>query len=114
MLSRDGPRSDEPSSAAMIAIANHRRRLERRDREETARLLVRARGYHGAVDACLRNGWEEILTLLLAARTRPGPADTGVRGPASQILSFALSRHRLANPHLGFKVGRAERVKEAG
>ena len=33
-------------------------------REETARLLVLARGYHGAVDACLRNGWEDILALL--------------------------------------------------
>jgi len=98
----------------MIAIANYHRRLERRDREEAARLLVLARGYHGAVDACLRNGWEEILTLLLAARTRPGPADAGVRGPASPILSFAVSRHRLANPHLGLQAGRAESVKEAG
>ena len=95
-------------------IANHHRRLERRDREETARLLVLARGYHGAVDACLRNGWEEILTLLLAARTRPEPADASVRGPASPILSFALSRHRLANPHIGLQAGRAESVEEAG
>jgi len=49
----------------MNAIVSHNRRLKRRDREETARLLVLARGYHGAVDACLRNGWEEILALLL-------------------------------------------------
>ncbi len=52
----------------MTAIASHHRRLERRDREETARLLVLARGYHGAVDACLRNGWEDILALLLGAK----------------------------------------------
>jgi hypothetical protein len=48
----------------MNAIATPRRRLTRQTREETARLLVLARGYHGAVDACLRNGWEEILALL--------------------------------------------------
>lgn len=57
----------------MIAIASHHRRLERRDREETARLLVLARGYHGAVDACLRNGWEEILALLLAGAAGAAP-----------------------------------------
>ena len=49
----------------MNAIATHRRRLTRQTREDTARLLVLARGYHGAVDACLRNGWEDILALLL-------------------------------------------------
>jgi len=49
----------------MNAIATHHRRLARQTREETARLLVLARGYHGAVDACLRNGWEDILALLL-------------------------------------------------
>lgn len=52
----------------MIAIADNHHRLEYRDHEEAAQLLVVARGYHGAVDACLRNGWEEVLTLLLAAR----------------------------------------------
>jgi len=57
----------------MNAIATHRRRLTRQTREETARLLVLARGYHGAVDACLRNGWEEILALLL-------PQAGGARG----------------------------------
>ena len=55
----------------MNAIATHRRRLARQSREETARLLVLARGYHGAVDACLRNGWEDILALL---RPRAGEA----------------------------------------
>lgn len=49
----------------MNAIASHHHRLERRQREERARLLVLARGYHGAVDACLRNGWEDILALIL-------------------------------------------------
>jgi hypothetical protein len=58
----------------MNAIATHHRRLKRQDREETARLLVLARGYHGAVDTCLRNGWEEILALLLPQRTRPAAA----------------------------------------
>jgi len=57
----------------MNAIATPRRRLTRQTREETARLLVLARGYHGAVDACLRNGWEEILALLL-------PQAGGARG----------------------------------
>ncbi|HUT47881.1 MAG TPA: hypothetical protein VM325_00950 [Alphaproteobacteria bacterium] len=54
-----------PKASAMNAIATHNRLLKRRDREETARLLVLARGYHGAIDTCLRNGWEEILALLL-------------------------------------------------
>ncbi len=53
----------------MIATARHHRRIERREREESVRLLVLARGYHGAIDACLRNGWEEILALLLAGDT---------------------------------------------
>ena len=48
----------------MTAFASHHRRLERRECEETARLLVLARGYHGAVDACLRNGREDILALI--------------------------------------------------
>jgi hypothetical protein len=55
----------------MNAIATHHRRLKRQDREETARLLVLARGYHGAVDACLRNGWEEILALILPQAGAP-------------------------------------------
>ncbi len=50
----------------MIADATYHRRIERRQREESVRLLVLARGYHGAVDACLRNGWDEFLALLLA------------------------------------------------
>ena len=50
----------------MSAIDAHHRRLRRRQREERARLLVLVRGYHGAIDACLRNGWEEILDLLVA------------------------------------------------
>ena len=54
----------------MNAIAKHHRRIKHEDREERARLLVRARGYHGAIDACLRNGWEEILALILPA-SRP-------------------------------------------
>lgn len=53
----------------MIANARHHRRIERHAREESVRLLVLARGYHGAVDACLRNGWDEILALLLARDT---------------------------------------------
>jgi len=54
----------------MNAVAAHRRRLTRQTREEAARLLVLARGYHGAVDACLRNGWEDILALLLPGSAR--------------------------------------------
>jgi hypothetical protein len=69
-----GPGFDREDRVVMNAIATHHRRLARQSREETARLLVLARGYHGAVDACLRNGWEEILALLLphAAAARVG------------------------------------------
>ena len=51
--------------------ATHHRRIERRAREESVRLLILARGYHGAIDACLRNGWEDFLALLLAGNTTP-------------------------------------------
>jgi hypothetical protein len=66
-----GPGTPQPKRTVMNAIAKHHRRLKRRDREERARLLVLARGYHGAVDACLRNGWEELLALLLAGARTP-------------------------------------------
>jgi len=56
------------SATQLSPIKAHKHRLRRQRREETARLLIRARGYHGAIDACLRNGWEEILDLLVTCR----------------------------------------------
>ena len=43
------------------------RQDDREDAEsrEAARDLIGERGWHGAVDACLRNGWEGVLTVLL-------------------------------------------------
>ena len=54
------------------------------DREylyEFASALVAGLGYHGAVDECLRNGWDGALGALL--NRKPGVA--AVSAPAAQV-----------------------------
>ena len=36
---------------------------------ELAQSLVSGLGYHGAIDECLRNGWEGVLAALLNLKT---------------------------------------------
>lgn len=42
-------------------------RLARKFRDE-ARALVAAFDYHGAIDQCLRNGWDGVLAVLVESR----------------------------------------------
>jgi hypothetical protein len=44
------------------------REREARQRREEARALVAAFDYHGAIDQCLRNGWDGVLDALVETR----------------------------------------------
>ncbi len=42
-----------------------------RHQRELAEVLIGCHGYHGAIDECLRNGWEGVLAILLNRKAAP-------------------------------------------